>query len=110
MCAGEAQVTESIDACFRAGVLLSVQRALLGVATPSLRGVAMSWDDKRIQARFVYEDEDEEHVELMQEAETQVIADFAPEVAVEFCVEVVPADIVIPFSDKEIWAYLRRES
>jgi hypothetical protein len=93
----------------RAAVLLSMQRALLGCVTSGLRVVAVAWDDHRIAARFVYDREDAEHAELVSEVETQVLADFAPEVTTEFTVEIVPTPTAIAIEAGEVCVYARSE-
>lgn len=53
----------------RTRVLLSIQRALLGMVTPSLRGVAVTWGDSAINARFIYDADDRaQSRELVQES------------------------------------------
>jgi len=94
----------------RVRVMMSFQRALLGVVTPSLRGVSVSWDEHRIRARFVYEADDSRHVELVQETETQVLADFGAEVVTDFAIEVTPNQSTLALNEGEVWVYLRREA
>lgn len=94
----------------RVRVLMSIQRALLGMVTPSLRGVSVSWDEHRIGARFVYDADDRENVEFVQEIETQVLADFGEDVVTDFAVEVAPESTAPALNESEVWVYLRREA
>ncbi len=58
-------------------VLLSVQKALLGAVTPSLRSVNVSWDMNRIDIYFVYDGEiSDMDCEEAECAATEVLANF----------------------------------
>lgn len=93
----------------RVRALLSLQRALLGMVTPALRGVAVAWSDDRVAARFIYESDRSGQVELVQEVETEVLADFADDVRTEFSVEVAEGPASLHLAKGEVWAYRRRE-
>jgi hypothetical protein len=99
--------TSAVDMRVRA--LLSMQRAMLGMVTPSLRAVAVSWDARQIRARFIY-DQDGDYVDLVQETETQVLADFEEDVATDFTIEVAPEPTVPALTGRDVWIYRRRES
>lgn len=92
----------------RVRVLLSMQRALLGAVTPTLRGVAVSWTADRIVARFIYDEGPRDH-DLMLKTETEVLADFDESVATDFVVEVEPAPAPLALSNGEVWVYRRHE-
>lgn len=95
---------------FRERALLSMQRALWDMVTPELRGVAMSWGESRINARFVYDLQGTEPVaELVHEIETQVLADFDEELVTEFRIQAIPQSCPRSRADGEWWVYLRRE-
>lgn len=93
----------------RARVLLSMQRGLLGMVTPALRRVTVRWDERRINARFLYAHDDDENIDLVQEIETEVLADFDDGTLSDFQLEV--WDGAAPaFRDDEVCVYMRRES
>jgi hypothetical protein len=94
----------------RVRVLLSIQRALLGKVTPALRGVAVSWGEDWIAARFLYASDDPEAVELVRVAETEILADFADDVTTRFVVETVLQPTPLRLAADEIWTYLRRDT
>ena len=79
------------------------------MVTPSLRGVAVSCRDQAVGARFIYERSECEHVELVAEIETELLADFDEDLATEFIIEAVPASTSRVPGDGEVWVYLRRE-
>ena len=90
--------------------LLSMQRALWGMVTPGLRGVAVRWANNFIGARFYYEREiDEETWGIVREVETYVYADFDEHLVAEFTAEFVPVDVRLESRPGEWWAYLRKE-
>lgn len=95
---------------FRASVLLSVQRALWDLVTPSLRGVAVRAEHPVIDARFLFEnepsDDDREDVSL---AETSSTAEFSDDVTVSFRAVRVPASSPRTLVEGEEWVYLRKE-
>lgn len=93
----------------RVRVLLSIQRALLDMITPDLRGVAVSWNSHEIRARFIYDAIVEDTRELVGEIETLVLADFPDDVMTRFHVELTPAPGERVLGDNEVWVYLRRE-
>jgi hypothetical protein len=93
----------------RPQVLLSVQRALLGEVFPSLRGVALGWDDRRIgivcyiDGPISTSDQDR-----LASVETEVQADFSE--AYEIELEIVRCDAPAKMAPLQAWAYLRRET
>jgi hypothetical protein len=77
--------------------------------TPDLRGVAASWHDG-VGARFVYARPiSSEMNELVREVETEVAADFPPDVTVILSAEHLPNDRPRTLAEAEWWVYLRRE-
>lgn len=59
----------------REAALLSMQRALWDMVTPDLRGVALSWGESQINARFLYDLQNTQPVaEIVYEVETYVLA------------------------------------
>lgn len=95
---------------FRVQVLLSFQRALWDMVTPSLRGVAVRPAFPNIQSRFLYEQVSDEDRELVSEVEAYVAADFLPPVMVEFEAVALPIECSRDLAEGEVWAYLRREA
>lgn len=96
-------------AAFRIEVLLSFQRALWEMVTPTLRGVAVRPSYPLIEARFIYESVGEDEWEIASEVESYVVADFLPPVDVRFeAVAVGPAHRRV-LAEGEWWVYLRRE-
>lgn len=92
----------------RAKALLSVQRALLGRVMPSLRAVVVQWRAREVRVRCYFDGEiSEADREEMSCAETEVIADYRPEVAVKF--ECLRVDAPGSISDENAWAYARKE-
>lgn len=94
---------------FRTEVLLSFQRALWDMVTPSLRGVAVRPVRPLIEARFIYESVGEEEQMIASEVEAYVVADFLPPVDVRFTAVPVPAGEPRDLQAAEEWVYLRRE-
>ena len=65
------------DRELRRRVLLTVQVALLGMVTPSLRGVTVHWDDRRILAHCFFDGPiGEEERETCSDIEAEVMASF----------------------------------
>jgi hypothetical protein len=89
-------------------VLLSVQRALLGVVTPELRAVVVDLDDARqvLYIRFYYHGEvSEDLIELWNCAITEV--DLGPDYFFDEGIERLDYPNKIPFRGR--YAYLRKE-
>jgi hypothetical protein len=94
----------------RATLLLSVQRALLGVVPASLRAVFCELDGSRILLRFVFDGEiDPDDRENMQVVGTEVVADFPAVTLIEEEILRLDASADIgPYALAEC-AYRRRE-
>lgn len=92
----------------RNNVLLSVQRALLGAVSPTLRGVTIDLDKKSIRILACFDGLiSEEDSESMSEVETEVMADFLPEYSVSM--ETKRIDSPSKIQCLEAWAYYRKE-
>lgn len=95
---------------FRIDVLLSFQRALWDMVTPSLRGVAMRLEYPLIEARFIFEAVGEDERMIAAEVGTYVIADFVPPVDISFTAIAAPPGTARELLADEEWVYLRREN
>ena len=72
----------------RARVLLSLQRALLGAITPEVRAIDVCWRDGEIRIRVAVESEpSEELLEIVDDFEAEVEADFIPRAMVRSTIE-----------------------
>ncbi len=96
-------------AAFRIEVLLSFQRALWDLVTPHLRGVAVRPAYPLIEARFLYDVVGDDEGLLAAEAETYVVADFAPPVDVRFEAVALPSGQSRELLPGEEWVFRRRE-
>ena len=94
---------------FRVEVLLSLQRALWDMVTPTLRGVAVRPAFPDIHARFLYDRGSREDRDIVSEVEAYVAADFLPPVTVDFEAVVLPRERPRDLQEGEVWVYLRRE-
>lgn len=96
---------------FRVQVLLSIQRALWDMVTPTLRGVAIQSRESPVRGRFLYEREPTlEEREIVAEVEAYVLADFDESVGVAFQADHVPRGMARDLAPGEEWVYLRRET
>lgn len=95
---------------FRVEVLLSLQRALWDMVTPSLRGVAMRLQYPLIEGRLIFEAVGEDERMIAAEVGSYVIADFAPPVDISFTAVAAPPETARELSADEEWVYLRRET
>jgi hypothetical protein len=98
----------------RISVLMSLQRALLGSVTSSMRVVDVCWDSVRIHVRIVLEIKcDLCHEEIADDIEAEVEGDFLPLAKVTVLVQQVPLGIVVdqfkPFEGECARAFARRE-
>ena len=94
----------------RSDAIIYLQRALLGMVTPELRGVTIRVDEDLVHARMVYEHEPtEDERELVSEVETEVIAAYLPEVEVTVVPDAVPPPAWPQLEPGESWVYRRRE-
>jgi len=99
------------DIPFRARLLLSLQRALLGQVREELRAVCCAWSTGSIQLRFIFDGPIEpDAAEDMRGVATEVIADFGDGVMIEE--EILRSDFPedLHIHALEAWAYWRKES
>lgn len=94
---------------FRTEVLLSFQRALWDMVTPSLRAVTVRLAYPLIHARFICETVGEEERLMAAEVEAYVVADFVPPVDVRFVAVAAPAGSARELAPDEEWVYRRFE-
>jgi hypothetical protein len=97
------------SAGFRTEVLLSFQRALWDLVTPTLRAVAVRPSYPLIEARFIYEAVGDEERLIAAEVESYVVADFLPPVDVRFTAVALPPGAEREIESDEEWVYRRRE-
>lgn len=93
----------------RQRVLLAFQVALLGMVGPTLRGVTVGWDERRIRARFFFDGPaGEEERDVCSDVEAEVLASF-PDYEVEVTAERSdsPRDLAPGILDA--WVYRRKE-
>lgn len=94
----------------RTTVLLSIQRALWDRVTSSLRGVAVSWQDDVVAARFIYDRTTGDlEFEMVNDAEGEVVADLPAGIRTDFTMQVETSIHGRDLSPDEWWAYLRYE-
>ena len=87
-----------------------LQRALVGMVTPELRGVCVQADPTAVRGRMIYDHEPtEDERELVSEVETEVTAAYPPEVEVVVHAEGLPATTWPALAPEEWWIYRRRE-
>lgn len=94
---------------FRRAVLLTFQVALLGMVTPSLRGVTVGWDERRIVGRCFFDGRvGESEVEAASEVEAEVMASFPDH---EVSVTAERLDEPVPLNSRSLtaWVYCRKE-
>ncbi|WPF82518.1 hypothetical protein SANBI_000123 [Sanguibacter sp. 4.1] len=90
-------------------VLLSFQRALWDMVTPTLRAIAVKPSYPLIEARFIYEVVSDEEQEIVDEVGAYVIADFLPPVDIRFTAVALPGEVERELESGERWVYRRRE-
>ena len=95
---------------FRIEVLLSLQRALWDLVTPSLRGVAVTPTYPIIKARFIFETVGEDEEMIVSEAGAYVVADFVPPVDIHFTAVPLAPSLRRELGPVEEWVYRRQES
>ena len=90
-------------------VLLSFQRALWDMVTPTLRAIAVKPSYPLIEARFIYEVVGYEEQEIADEVGAYVIADFLPPVDLRSTAVALPGERERYLESGERWVYRRRE-
>ena len=103
-----------MNAIDRPRVLLSLQRALLGMITPAMRAIDVCWDDRRIAIRIAVDRADD--VDLADHAshlEAEVESDFVQIASANVVVYVIPVGTVIadyiPFPGTQARVFARWE-
>lgn len=102
-------MTNNDEINFRGDVLLTFQVALLGMIVPSLRGVTVGWDSKKIIAKCFYDGEiGDEEAEMASEVETEIYASY-PDHEVE--VRAFRLDYPVQLNPHvlQAWVYCRKE-
>jgi hypothetical protein len=95
----------------RIDVLLSLQRALLGMVTPDLRAVEVEIEGRDVRGRFMYDGAiTDEHRELVDEVETLLIADMEDDVNARLEAVAVPSPAPVALVPGTAYCYLRRET
>jgi hypothetical protein len=90
-------------------ILLALQRALLGEVSPSLRGVACSWNSKIINLYAYFDGEvSDDDQDSMETVETEVASSCTEH---QMNLECIPTDSLSPISidSSAEWVYLRKE-
>ena len=96
------------DDSLRMKIVLSVQRALLGNISNSVRGVAVDWDEWRICIIAYFQGEiSEDDRETMSCVHTEVAADFIDLAPVELLLK--HLDVPAKMSGYRVWIFLRKE-
>ncbi len=93
----------------RSDVLIAFQVALLGMITPSLRGVTVNWDSVKINAEFFYDCEiGDEEFETTNDIEGEICASFPNH---EVKVTAYRLDFPDDLNSKTLkaWVYRRKE-
>src|SRR5262245_44731685 len=91
----------------RCAVLVAVQQALLGEVTVNLRAVAVTYDERNILLEAYFDGEiTEEDNEAMSLVETEIIAAFPEDHAIDVKLIRRPAPQLIP--KDRIWAFHRK--
>ena len=90
-------------------VLLSIQSALLGEISASLRVITISWDEKNVKFVSVFDgpisDEDKESMSCV---ETELIADLPEDNNIAY--QMIRIDAPQRVVAEGVWVYARRES
>lgn len=88
---------------------LSIQRALLGQVSSSLRAVVFSIEGRDIEVRFYFDgDISEDDKESASCVETEIISDYGEDdIVVVKCIRLDYPEII---NDGGIWVYQRRET
>lgn len=94
---------------FRTSVLCSLQWALRDLVPPTLRAVTVRIEYPLIMGRLLFESDGEEEFELASLTTTYVLADFPPEVDVDFKGVVVTPGEELRLEPGEEWVFRRRE-
>jgi len=89
-------------------VRLSAQRALLGAVPGNLRAVTLDIKGERVEVRFYFDGAIQERdAELISEVESEMMADFEPEIHVS--TTLVRLDYPQPIADQGLFVFQRCE-
>jgi hypothetical protein len=94
---------------FRTEAISSIQRWMVGLVTPELRAVSFSAVHPTLEARFFLETADEENVDIVDEIETLVMADFLDGVHVSIRSVELAASELLRLPPGHEWLFARRE-
>lgn len=99
----------TIEQQLRPLVLLSIQRALLGVVTENIRAITCSWNETNILIKYIYGDNpSEEELDDLSCVETEIMSDF-PEHEVESTWQVISSDKSVNAEHLQAWVYRKKE-
>ena len=91
-------------------LLLSIQRAILGVITPNIRGITCALNNSQIIIRCYFEGQiTEENEESMNSVEAEVIADFPPDFTIDLQCIATNKSESLEQHRLLAWAYKRKE-
>ena len=94
----------------RARAICSVARALLGMVKPNMRCVFVSWADQAISVRVVYDDDfTQSDIDDVDAIETEMLADFFPDVNVECRAERLASKQRVVPQGNEVMVFMRAE-
>jgi hypothetical protein len=101
------------DPYFRARALLSIQRALLGEITPSMRVIDTCWNHRQIVVRIVVDSECTEEIsDIANGIEAEVEGDFFPQTKVRVIIEHIPQTTAVaeftPFHGEHACVFSRK--
>lgn len=92
----------------RTRILLSAQRALLGMITPNMRAITVGWQGPRIRLRFYFSyPPSEAEIELTSTVAGEMIADFEEATIAEEAM--VSQEKLSNLELLDAWIYIRRE-
>lgn len=95
----------------RCRVMAAVRVGMLGMVKPHLRRVSVAWDEKSISLRAVYDENftsgDIEDISIL---ETELIADFWPDLEVSCRAETIPARKKVVCDQSEVLVFDRFEA
>ena len=93
----------------RRKVLLTLQVALLGMVTPGMRSVLVSWSESQIRARIIFDEEPTpDDIEDTSVIEAEVMASF-PDHAVVFVAERCPVGKKVEHLNGEAFVFARAD-
>ena len=104
-------LNERLDQVLRTELLLSLQRAMLGVVPASLRAVTCDWDEGRVTLRYLFDGSIQPgDAAAMTAVGVEVADDFRDTVAVEEQIVRVDHPACLALHALRAWAYMRKEA